>query len=277
MVQPAQRPLLGLLVGSHPGPTLTVTFAVTALAWAAGQTLPRLAWVALAVLTGQLAVGWCNDARDGGRDRLADRTEKPVVRGWIGPAALARATVAAAIACIPLSYLAGGPVGGTAHVVAVASALAYDLWLKATPLSLLPWLVSFGLIPVFVTYGLVPPRPPAAWVVVVCALLGGGAHLANAARDVASDRRAGVTGLAGRLGSALSRGLAVVVLLAATVVLLAQLALPSALEVLVLVLLVAGALVAARWRAGHRLFEVILVIAVVDVVLLLLAGTSVAA
>lgn len=272
-----RRLLLGLLVGCHPGPTATVTFAVAALAWTAGQTMPRLVWVVLAVLTGQLAVGWCNDARDGGRDLRAGRSEKPVVRGWIDPPALAVAAVLAATACVPLSYLAGGTVGGSAHVLAVASALAYDLWLKATPLSLLPWMVSFGLVPFFVTYGLQPPQPPAAWVVIVGVLLGSGAHLANAARDIASDRRAGVAGLAGALGSAASRTLAVVVLLVATAVLLVQVSLPVPAAVVLLALLVAGAVAAARWQSGRRLFEVILVIAVVDVALLLLAGAAIAA
>ena len=134
-----RRLLAGLVLGCHPGPTLTVTAAVTALAWSAGQRPPRLLWVLLAVLAGQLAVGWCNDARDGERDRRAGRTEKPVVRGWISPVALATAAALAATSAVPLSYLAGGPLGGSAHLVAVASALAYDLWLKATPLSLLPW------------------------------------------------------------------------------------------------------------------------------------------
>lgn len=272
-----RRLLAGLVLGCHPGPTLTVTTAVTALAWSAGQRPPRLLWVLLAVLAGQLAVGWCNDARDGERDRRAGRTEKPVVRGWISPVALATAAALAATSAVPLSYLAGGPLGGSAHLVAVASALAYDLWLKATPLSLLPWVVSFGLIPVFVTYGLEPAVPPAGWVVVVCALLGTGAHLANAARDIDSDRRVGVAGLAGVLGSAWSRGLAVVALLAATAVLLTQLSLPAAVAVALLVVLVVAAAAAARWQSGRRLFEAILVIAVVDVALLLSAGTAITA
>lgn len=269
--------LLGLAVGCHPGPTLTVTFAVTALAWTAGQTPARLSWVALAVLAGQLAVGWCNDARDGDRDRLAGRVEKPVVRGWVSARQLAVAAGFAAAACVPLSYLAGGPIGGSAHVLAVASALGYDLWLKATPWSLVPWMVSFGLVPVFVSYGLQPPAPAATWVVLVCVLLGAGAHLANAARDILSDKVAGVTGLAGVLGSDLSRAIAVAALLSATAVLLRQLALPGAAALAIFIAMVIAALLAARWQNGRRLFEATLVIAIVDVALLLSVGGAITA
>ena len=44
-----------------------------------------------AVSTGQLSIGWSNDALDAARDRLAGRTDKPVAAGR-----LPRRTVAAA-------------------------------------------------------------------------------------------------------------------------------------------------------------------------------------
>jgi 4-hydroxybenzoate polyprenyltransferase len=270
------RPALGLLVGCHPGPTLTVTVVVTALAASAGQSWPRLLWVALAVLAGQLAVGWCNDARDAGRDRAAGRTEKPTVRGWISARSLAVGAVLAFTFCVPLSYLGGGPIGGTAHVVAVISALGYDLWLKTTVLSVLPWALSFGLVPVFVTYGLQPPQQPAAWAVTVGVLLGVGAHLANSARDVAGDRLVGAEGIASALGPALARWLAVLALLGASTLLLFQLELSMSVAVAVVVLLAAGAGTGLRWRGGQRLFEVMLILAVIDVGLLVLAAGSIA-
>jgi 4-hydroxybenzoate polyprenyltransferase len=271
------RRLRGFVVGSHPGPTATVTAVVVALAAAAGQQWPRLAWVAAAVLAGQLAVGWCNDARDADRDRIAQRTEKPTVRGWVSARELALGAVLAGGICVPLSYLAAGPVGGTAHVVAVASALAYDLWLKSTVVSALPWAVSFGLVPAFVTYGREPPAAPAGWATTVGVRLGVGPHLANSARDIAGDRLVGAGGLASSLGPAVARWAAVVSLLAASVVLVVALDLAAVPAALVVLVPAAGAIGAARWQDGRRLFEVILVIAVLDVALLVAAAGRISA
>ncbi len=272
-----RRVLLGLVVGSHPGPTLVVTAVIAALARSAGRSWSGTAWVAAAVLAGQLAIGWCNDARDASRDRVAGRAEKPTVRGWVGARSLGIAAVLAGLACVPLSLVAAGPVGGAAHLCAVGSALAYDLWLKTTLASILPWVVSFGTVPAFVTYGLEPAAAPALWAVTVGALLGAGAHLANSARDIAGDRAAHATGLAAALGAGTSRLLAVLCLLAATGLLLAQLPLGWPVRVVAFAVLGAGALAAARWQAGHRLFEAILLLAVLDVALLVAAGARVVA
>ena len=52
----------------------------------------------------------------------------------------------AAALCVPLSF-AMGWAAGAAHLVAVASAAGYNLGLKATALSPLPYALSFGLVP----------------------------------------------------------------------------------------------------------------------------------
>lgn len=234
-------------------------------------------WVAAAMLTGQLAVGWCNDARDAGRDRAAGRRGKPTVRGWVTARQLATAAVLAGLACIPLSYAAAGPIGGSAHLAAVASALAYDLWLKTTVFSVVPYALSFGLIPAFVTYGLSPPSAPAPWVVATGALLGIGAHLANAAPDVQSDLAVGAGGLVSRIGAGKARAGAVIALLLSTVLLVHELDAPTWLGVGLLVVLTGVAVGAARWHSGRRLFEAVLVLAVADVAMLFLAATSITA
>ena len=61
-----------------------------------------------------------------------------MVRGRVSERTLWVAAGIAAAACIPLSFLAGGFIGGAAHLVAVASAWAYDLWLKTTIWSFAP-------------------------------------------------------------------------------------------------------------------------------------------
>lgn len=202
---------------AHAAPTAVVTVLATGLAAGAGAPPATTALVAAAVLTGQLSVGWCNDAVDAARDVATGRADKPVVRGEVSPAGLRRAALVALGACAVLSW-ALGPLPGTLHLVAVGSAWAYDLRLKATALSWLPYAVSFGLLAAAVVTAL-PGRPlPRPWVVVAAALLGVGAHLANAAPDLEDDERTGVRGLPHRLGRRLTATLTPVVLLVAAVV-----------------------------------------------------------
>ena len=109
--------------------------------------------------------------------------------------------VAAAAACVPLS-LALGRRAGAAHLVAVASALSYNAGLKAGPLSFAPYAVSFGLLPDVVALAAPGGRAAPGWASAAGALLGVGAHLANALPDLEDDLATGVRGLPHRLGRA---------------------------------------------------------------------------
>ncbi|AYG78700.1 hypothetical protein DWB77_00808 [Streptomyces hundungensis] len=60
-----------------------MTVLVTALAVMAGRGLAGSVAVAAAVLTGQLSVGWCNDAVDAHRDTACGRRDKPVATGGL--------------------------------------------------------------------------------------------------------------------------------------------------------------------------------------------------
>ncbi|MEU4700517.1 UbiA family prenyltransferase [Nonomuraea dietziae] len=212
------RALRGLAGSCHPGPTLAVTVLVTVLAAASGRDAAGCVLVFAAVLTGQLSVGWCNDAVDAGRDAAAGRTDKPVVAGVVSATAVRDAAVVALALCVPLS-LASGVVAGLVHLVGVGAAWAYDLGVKATRLSWLPYAVGFGALPAFVTLGLPGGPWPSWWVVLAAALLGVGAHLANVLPDIASDLAAGVRGWPQRLGRARVSALVPLPLLAATALL----------------------------------------------------------
>jgi 4-hydroxybenzoate polyprenyltransferase len=175
-----------------------------------------------------------------------------------------------------LSYLAAGPVGGSAHVVAVLSAWTYNLVLKTTVLSPLPYAVSFGLVPVFVTYGLTPPSPPAAWLVVTSALLGVSAHLANAIPDVDGDELVGAGGVVAAVGVRTASIVALVCLVAAVGLLAEHLDVtPWAAVGVVLVAAVGAVAVAVRDQgSGTGLFRYVLVLAVVAVLLLLVSART---
>ena len=158
-------------------------------------------------MAGQLGVGWTNDRVDAARDTAAARADKPLPAGRVTRRTLTIAAALALAACVVLS-LALGLVPGSLHLVAVAAALAYNFGLKAGPLSPLPYLVSFGLLPVVVsTAGAGMPLPPAG-VVAAAALLGVAAHFANTVPDSTADAATGVRGLPQRLGPAASLAVA---------------------------------------------------------------------
>ena len=173
--------------------------ALTGLLAAVAGRGPGTVWVILAVAAGQLYVGWSNDYVDRKRDRDAERKDKPLAHGGLAPRVVRAAAVAALVAAVPLSF-ASGVAAGLVHLAAIASATAYNLGVKATIFSAVPYAVSFGLLPAFVTLGLSHPHWPHLWVMAVAALIGVGGHFAQARPDVEADRRQGVHGVPERAG-----------------------------------------------------------------------------
>jgi protoheme IX farnesyltransferase len=249
---------------------------MTALAATAGHDAGGVVLIGLAVLTGQLSIGWLNDVVDAERDRAVGRPDKPIAAGTVSARTVGVATGVAAAACVPLS-LACGVAAGTAHLVAVFAGWAYDLGLKGSRFSVLPYLVCFGLLPVFVVLALPGASTPPWWLPTAGALLGGGAHFANVLPDLDDDVATGVRGLPHRIGAGASRAAAAVLLLAATLVLAAAAPVPAPLAGVV-----AGAAVvvlALGFRAGRRRgsrapFRAVLVVAGLAVALLLAAGAA---
>jgi 4-hydroxybenzoate polyprenyltransferase len=211
----------GLVLACHPLPTVAVTGFTTALAAVAGLPAGRVALVAVAVLLGQLSIGWCNDWYDTPRDIAAGRDDKPAATGLVPPRVLAVAAGAALVACGGAS-LALGPRAAAAHALTVLGGWAYDLWLKPTALSWLPYAVAFGALPAVATLAGAPPVLPAPGVLAGGALLGLAAHFTNTVGDTEADAATGVRGLPQRLGAAISlRVSAVLVVLAAVALLTA--------------------------------------------------------
>ena len=275
----------GLVRACHPEPTAAVTTLMTALAVAAGRGWGSV-WVLLAVLAGQLSVGWSNDWIDRDRDRRVGRTDKPIVAGEVSARTVGIGAAVALVACVPSSF-ASGPRAAAAHLTGVAFAWAYNLRLKSTPLSPAPYVVAFGLLPSYVTFGL--PGSPAApwWASAAGGLLGAGAHFANTVPDLTTDAQTGVRGLPHRVGLTWSVGLAASFLGGAVVVLALAPALEgdgtgtagiaaTAAATAVALICVAGVVVAGlrgKPRLGWRLT---LVTAAVAVGLLLARGGSLA-
>ncbi|RGC70974.1 prenyltransferase [Micromonospora sp. MW-13] len=268
--------VLGLVRASHPEPAVAVTVVAGLLARGVGHGPSGIAAVALTVLASQLAVGWSNDHLDADRDAVVGRTDKPVATGAVSVRAVGLAALAAALATVLLA----AATNRTATVwaaVALVSALSYNWPLKSTPVSVLPYAVSFGALPAFVVLALPGAPAPPAWLVAAAALLGAGAHFANVLPDLADDARTGVRGLPHRLGAAGSRVAAAGLLLAATVTLVVGPPGPPSWAGLSAVA-TAALVPPLTWYAGRgarrgvAAFRAVMLVALIDVVLLVANG-----
>jgi len=262
---------LAMLRSAHPGPTLAVTSLAAAFAASAGLAPGRVVLVTCAVLAGQLSIGWCNDLVDADRDRISGRSDKPVALGEIDAREVRIACAAAVLATVVLS-LACGLVAGLVHLLCVAAGWAYDLGVKSTVWSWVPYAVAFGGLPLFITLSEPGAGPPPLWVPAAAALLGVGAHLVNVLPDLADDEATGVRGLGHRLGPRVTRVAAVVALSAATVVLALGITAVPAPVLLAALLLVAGLACVALLTRGRVPFRAAIGIAAVDVLLLVVSG-----
>jgi 4-hydroxybenzoate polyprenyltransferase len=207
-----------LVRASHPGPTAAVTTLTGLLAVAAGHGWRSGLVVTGAVAAGQFTIGWSNDVIDAARDRAVGRRDKPVARGEVSDALVRRAIAVAGLVCVALSLACGAASAAVHLLLGVASGWAYNLGLKRTPWSFVPYAVAFGALPAVVTLALPQPVAPPGWMVAAGALLGVGAHLLNALPDLADDERTGVRGLPHRLGPRTVRWVAPAVLTAASAV-----------------------------------------------------------
>lgn len=259
-----------LLRAAHPGPAFAVTLLAGLLGLAVGLGPVDVLLVVAAVGTGQLSIGWSNDLVDASRDRAVGRTDKPLATGEIDLRLVRAACAVALLATVPLS-LATGVVAGLVALVTVASGWAYNLGLKSTAWSWLPYALAFGALPAFVSLVDNADRLPPWWMVAAGALLGVGAHLVNVLPDLADDAATGVRGLPHRLGERRSSALAAAVLVAATVVIVLGAPVGSVAVASVSLVVVGGLALLALVTTGRTPFRAAIAMALVDVAMLVWA------
>jgi 4-hydroxybenzoate polyprenyltransferase len=205
----------------HPAPALAVVLLTGALGaillMQAGLPLDRRWLLTIVSVAGsQVFTGATNDLVDRARDAAAERLEKPIAAGrlspnaalWIASGGLAL-QLAASLQLGTLPLLLG--------MAAVASAGAYNLFLSRTPLSPLPYLVSFGILPLWVAAGVGQPLDRVLPAVPLAATFAAAAHLANTLRDWEGDAATGSRSLAQVLGRRRARLAAVALATAAGV------------------------------------------------------------
>ncbi|MFI8194555.1 UbiA family prenyltransferase [Streptomyces sp. NPDC085946] len=227
--------------------------------------------VTAAVFTGQLTIGWGNDLHDLPRDRAVGRTDKPLATGALPVGWVVRALAVTGLACLVLSALVGWRGALVNIVLGVGAGHAYNLGLKTTWWSWVPYASAFGTLPSVVTLAGPAPAWAPSWATGAGAALGIGAHLLNTLPDLADDERTGVRGLPHRIGERPSRFLAVVLLSVASLLAVLGPAGPPpawAWTGLALVAILAVFTAVARGRAP---FRAAVAVALLDVVLLVAA------
>ena len=192
----------------HPWAVLIVMVATAVLGLLATGGHPggkRYALLLVAMLGGQIAIGTINEYRDRDLDAIA-KPGKPIPAGWVQPR---EALLISGIA-LAVMFVAGWVLGGLSLLlvcIGTGSGLLYDLWLKRTVWSWLPYLIALPLVPIWVWISLARFQPLLLLLYPLGALMTLAVHLAQSLPDAESDRAVGSLGLAARLGR--RRGLAV--------------------------------------------------------------------
>jgi 4-hydroxybenzoate polyprenyltransferase len=271
------RKAIALLLSSHPGPTAIVTIVGLLLGIALGYPPARLVVLTLTVLGGQLSIGWSNDWLDARRDASVHRSDKPVARGELTPSVVRTAAFVAFAASILLSLILG-PLAALASFVLVSMGWLYNLGLKNSVLSVVPFVISFGLLPAVATLGLEPPSMAPWWALGAGSLLGVAAHLTNVLPDLEDDRATGVRGFPHAIGARASGILAFVCLVGAGALIALAAGPPRPITIIGLgiglVLGIIGVVLVLQAHRTRLLMRLIMAGAVIDVVMLTLSGQS---
>lgn len=274
----ARRTARGLALACHPVPSLAVTLLTAGLIALASVPLGRGVVAALAMLATQLSIGWSNDARDAVRDTAIARSDKPVALGAVAARTVWTAAIMAVVVALALAASLN-PTELGLIALGIACGWAYNLWLKATPLSWLPYAIAFSLLPTIATHALPVGRWPAVWAPVAGGVFGVAAHFTNVLPDVIDDEAQGIRGLPHRLGARVSAVVGPVLLAAASGVILFGGGGGSA---VVHVIGFGLALCASAWAAvsgarepgSRRYFLAVIAVVALDLVFFAAAGSS---
>lgn len=190
--------VIALLRASHFGPTLIVVTTAFFLSLTNFSLLGSFQ-IAIAILAGQLVVGWTNELIDYPLDSAAARQKKPLVSGIISKEFLQKSLIVAVAFALGLSLLSPLSFYGSAiHFLGILSATLYNFKLKSTRFSVLPYMISFGLMP-WAVYLAAGQRPP-VWLYLSFILVASAFHFLNVIKDLEWDLSQNVLGLPQRLG-----------------------------------------------------------------------------
>ncbi len=195
---PARARILVALL--HPLPSLATTAAAVGFGLLFRLRLQdgRLWRLALTMLLAQFSISALNDWADRERDARAGRA-RPLPAGLLSP----RTAITTAVVCAALAVALAASFGWRSTglvVLGIAAGWLYDLGLKATPLSFLPFALAFPLLPLWV--GVVAGRFDRSllWLFAAGMPLAMAIHLADAIPDREVDAAGGARTMAVALG-----------------------------------------------------------------------------
>lgn len=197
------------LLASHPFPLFAVVCltALIAIVSSDGELdASRVALLLLAMLASQLAIGWSNDYLDRHLDAI-HQPWKPIPSGRLDP----RRVPLAILVALAFSLAAGAALGLLTLLfllLGTAAGLVYNLALKDTRLSPVPYLVALAVLPPYIWAATDTFRTEFLALYPVTASLPVAAHIVNVLPDLQTDRLAG----RGTLAVALGRGRSLAVL-----------------------------------------------------------------
>jgi 4-hydroxybenzoate polyprenyltransferase len=185
------KTLHGYLRLPHLAPVLVVeiaTFAFALIAWRGIPPSSVLAPLMIAMLGGQLAIGAVNDLIDLPDDTVG-KPSKPIPSGDVSVRG-ARMVVAAGLLMMVVFGARFGPFPFGLLLIGTGLGISYDLWLKRTQFSWLPYLLALPLLPIWVFTALGHPDARLLLLYPLGGLAAIGVHFAQALPDVAIDREA---------------------------------------------------------------------------------------
>jgi 4-hydroxybenzoate polyprenyltransferase len=184
----------------HPFPSLLDGLVTAAVAILAGADLTAAIRLGVAMTALQTGIGATNDAVDAPRD-AGHKPGKPIPAGLVTPRVARLSAITGFAIGLFLSAPSGPALVGIAGIV-IAIGLLYDLRLKGTAWSWLPFALGIPILPVFGWLGATGSLPPPFGVLVPAAVAAGAAlAIGNGLVDVERDAEAGSSSIAIALGS----------------------------------------------------------------------------
>lgn len=185
----------------HAMPILVVLAATAGFAVIAADGMPAasvLSRLLLAMLGGQVAIGAVNEVVDREFDATV-RPTKPIPAGYVTVRGAMILTASGLVAMTALSASFGWA-SLALCTLGTGAGLAYDLWLKRTLLSWLPYLIALPLLPLWVFTALRGFEPRLLLLYPLGAMTVVGVHLSQALPDVARDRAGAIRSITSLLG-----------------------------------------------------------------------------
>lgn len=186
---------------THPWAVAVVMLATAlfGLLASGGDLVNGRFWLLLAgMLGGQVAIGATNEWYDRQADAI-DKPHRPIPSGLVPPAG-ALALAAAGLLVMTVAGLALGAWGFVLLVVMIGAGLIYNVRLKRTPFSWLPYLVALPLVPTWAWVVLDEFQPGLLWIYPLGALFVLAIHLAQIHSDIGADSARGEQGIGVVLG-----------------------------------------------------------------------------